>query len=775
MSYYQLPVTLSAELDEFEKDLQASRQGQIDPVVFKAIRVSHGVYEERLGKSYMVRVRCAAGGLTPVQLVTVSELSQSYGAGKLHFTTRQEVQIHGIKHVDIIAVLHALKEIGLSSRGGGGNTIRNILTPDDSGVSPAEAFDVDPYAVALTSRMIAEEDSWNLPRKIKIAFSNSQEDKGLTQTTCLGFVATHNGDKKGFAVYCGGGLGAKPMIGEKLLDFVPAEKVYQVTRAIKSMYDKYGSRRNRHINRLKFLWKKLGRKEFSRLFLKEYDHIKDNKSMDLVIQPLAQQPNIIDISPESAEHSYFPQWQKRYVSEQKQLGLYTVLIPLRLGDFSSKDGMELGKFLEKIGDNSFRCSREQNVRLRNIPGEYLGNVFNLLRSLETISDGVTMTGKIISCNGTQACKAGICQSGGLSEALRKELSNSELDLDLCPEFRINISGCPNGCGMHAVGDLGFAGRVGRKDKHPYPVYRVFAGANLGKAGKTVYGRVLAELPAKNIPQFTKELLGSYLGVKEKFHNFSEYLEQEGQEGVQRLVEVHSHIPGFEESPTHYFDFGSEEKYSLEHMGKEECSASMFDLIDVDRRHIRENKKQLNGLRDEKEKGEILFNLFFYTCRMLLVTRGVQVKEDKQVFTNFNDYFIQTSLISKRFEKLITFGEFGLKSDLLKLENMVFDLADEVVKLYERMDDSLKFREEDSYTVESNEDIVFKDLRGVVCPMNFVNTKVALAHMEAGDKLSVYLDDGKPIENVPASVQLEGHVILESKRVDNYWEVLIEKH
>ncbi len=217
MKYYQLPSTLEAEINEFENDLLDSQNELIDPVAFKAIRVSHGVYEERLGKSHMVRVRCAAGGLTPSQLKTLSLLSNNYGGGKLHFTTRQEVQIHNIDAHNILNVLRSLKQAGLSSRGGGGNTIRNILSPDDSGISTTETFDVDPYCIALTTRMIEEADSWTLPRKIKIAFSNSSEDKALVQTTCFGFVATKRDGEHGFSVYCGGGMGAKPMIGQELL------------------------------------------------------------------------------------------------------------------------------------------------------------------------------------------------------------------------------------------------------------------------------------------------------------------------------------------------------------------------------------------------------------------------------------------------------------------------------------------------------------------------------------------------------------------------------
>ena len=70
--------------------------------------------------------------------------------------------------------------------------------------------------------------------------------------------------------------------------------------------------------------------------------------------------------------------------------------------------------------------------------------------------------------------------------------------------------------------------------------------------------------------------------------------------------------------------------------------------------------------------------------------------------------------------------------------------------------------------------VKKDFRGVMCPMNFVKTKIALTPMQSGQILEILLDDGAPIENVPGSVKNEGHTILFTEKVENYWKVLIKK-
>ena len=135
LTFYTAADTLIAEQDQFEKDIEEFKKGNINPVKFKAIRVAHGVYEQRQADTYMIRIRCAASAITPRQLRKVAELGAQYGSGEVHFTTRQEVQVHDVLIDGIMPVIRGLNEVKLSSRGGGGNTIRNILTSPLSGIS----------------------------------------------------------------------------------------------------------------------------------------------------------------------------------------------------------------------------------------------------------------------------------------------------------------------------------------------------------------------------------------------------------------------------------------------------------------------------------------------------------------------------------------------------------------------------------------------------------------------------------------------------------------
>lgn len=773
--FYQLPNTLTAEEDQFEIDLRDYASGRIDPTRFKAIRVAHGVYEQRQEHTYMIRIRCAAGGITPKQLRHVAKLGELYGSGEVHFTTRQEVQVHNVLVQDVIKVIRGLREVNLSSKGGGGNTIRNILTPATSGVNPEDVFDVDPYAIALTTRLIHESDSWNLPRKFKINFSTGPKDTSYTQATCLGFVAKIKDGQKGFSVYCAGGMGAKPMVGHLLLDFVPDQKIYQVSKALKVMFDKKGNRRSKYSSRIKFLWKKLDQEQFMKYFLEEYHAIKDDDSLDLKIEPVINADacqNLTALSEPSDEA--YSLWKKRYVRSQTQSGLSTIKLPLLLGDLLSDDAYVLCDLLDHFGDNCIRCDRDQNIQLRNIADQYLPNLYQCIKSLkQSLADRSAFVGNMINCTGAQTCKLGICLPRGLSKAIHDRFAQGNLNLDALGEFHLNMSGCPNTCGMHHIADLGFFGKISRKDGELYPAYYVLAGAKRGE-GITEYAKKEGELSAHYIPDFVYAFLKEYLDRKADFKDYHDYLDQEGRAYIHELCDSYKDVPTYEQDPTFYTDHGATRRLSLDEMGTAECSAGMFDMIAVDRKAIETAIKELETCT---YTAPLLFKIVFHSSRMLLVTRGLDAKSEDQCFSFFEKHFITAGLIEEKFRSVVKLAQEKNDQGLIDAQTQVIQLSLAVRELYKKMDDSLRFNVDvkQTDTQKVNEEVVKKDYRGVGCPMNFVKAKLVLETMPGGSLLELLLDDGAPIENVPNSLILEGHEIVEKKHDDaGHWIVLVKK-
>ena len=208
-----------------------------------------------------------------------------------------------------------------------------------------------------------------------------------------------------------------------------------------------------------------------------------------------------------------------------------------------------------------------------------------------------------------------------------------------------------------------------------------------------------------------------------------------------------------------------------------------------------------------DEEKLLRDIVFSASRMLLVTRGADPRTDDEVYANFEELFIDAGIVSADFKAVVEKARHG---ESLQADRQQVDaLAEKVNELYASMDDSLQFKaaskqeqsqarlssaereqarpkvkavapveqkKEEQPTAKSTSGSadVQKDFRGVACPMNFVKTKIELSTMQSGQLLEILLDDGQPIQNVPGSVRQEGHDVLSTEKVDNYWKVLIRK-
>ncbi|MDE7448522.1 MAG: sulfite reductase subunit beta (hemoprotein), partial [Helicobacter sp.] len=218
MSSYAIPQSVYTDLEGFRKGHSDFAQGKLDALTFKTIRVPFGIYEQREPDTYMLRLKSAACSISPKQLRGLAKLAGEYANPLLHITTRGGVQLHYAKYDDLVTLTEKIMALGLSGRGSGGNTVRNIVADPLAGIAPDEPFDVTPYANALTTKMLVLKDSYNLPRKFKIAFSSSSADRAVATITDVGFIATIKDGKRGFVVYLAGGMGAKMRLGYRFLD-----------------------------------------------------------------------------------------------------------------------------------------------------------------------------------------------------------------------------------------------------------------------------------------------------------------------------------------------------------------------------------------------------------------------------------------------------------------------------------------------------------------------------------------------------------------------------
>mgnify|MGYP001580707868 CR=1 FL=1 len=175
----RLPDELGQDIEQHAHDVDRFLKGELSASILKSRRVPRGIYEQRRNGTFMVRVRVPGGALGAAQARALAAVASRYGSGTLHATTRQDIQIHDVTIEQTPAVMRELFQAGLTSKGGGGNTVRNVTACPYAGICPAERFDVTPCAVAVTEHLIGLPGSYNLPRKYKIAFSGCGADCAL--------------------------------------------------------------------------------------------------------------------------------------------------------------------------------------------------------------------------------------------------------------------------------------------------------------------------------------------------------------------------------------------------------------------------------------------------------------------------------------------------------------------------------------------------------------------------------------------------------------------
>ncbi|MCD7973614.1 MAG: sulfurtransferase TusA family protein [Candidatus Azobacteroides sp.] len=792
---YKLPDTLEEDITRFGTLANDYRNKNIETVQFKAYRVPMGVYEQRQDEVYMSRIRTTGGVIYPKQFSALIDIAGRHHSDLLHITTRQEIQIQNLKLEEVEPVLHEIKAIGLSTKGGGGNTIRNIMVTEDSGISSNEVFDTTPYAMALTSKLIAEADSYLLPRKMKIAFSSDSKHPDYAAINDLGFVATIRNGEKGFKVYVGGGGGSKPTIGWVLFDFVPVDELFIIAEALKKFFSDHGNRKNRHKARLRFIFYKLGEEETLRLIKEYYQQAKETISPFIPESEEDERPPFSYTTPViNSPDEQYEVWKKRYVIPQKQSGYNSILVPFLHGNIRLNDTnrvkrlQQLLLFIDRFGKHTLRFTPGQNILLRNIPTVALPEVYGLLQEIIPDITAPILVNNIVSCTGADTCRLGIGLSKGLATAIRKRLQNNQLNLDKLASLRIRISGCPNSCGQQLQADLGFSGKILRNNRI-YPGYQVYMGAGRGSSPK--FAETIGNINARDIPEFVHRLLESYLNTGTLYPDFTSYAEAEGKETAKKLIEEYKNIPSFDEDKNYYFDWGAENIFSVISRGAAECSAGLFDMIEVDLNAINSSKAELEKGADNTRSNTLLYDMLYSSSRMLLVTRGAEPKTTADIFNLFIRNFIDYGFINERFRKIISLARDHKRTDFNFYRKEIYDLADAVAELYKNMDDSLQFKnikEKKEAAGKEKKDIAtfpdkqqevnkrkFKDLRGVACPMNFVQTKIQLAGMQSGEELEIRLDDGAPINNVPGSVRGEGHEILEQiQQKEGDWKVIIKK-
>lgn len=772
---FKLPDKVIEGIKDYKSSLGEFLAGKINYNRFTAIRVPWGIYSHRGREVYMSRIRIPAGIISPDQLKAIAHIATTYGNGISHITTRQDIQVHGIKIEDTIKVIEYLKDYGLSPRGGGGNTVRNITACTRSGICKDEIFNVRNYAVGLSEYLLNLDDSYNLPRKFKIAFSGCVKDCAGCLVNDIGLLAKENGQEKGFQVFSGGGMGKESRLGRLLEEFMPERELGYCVSALKNLFYKNGDRRNKHHNRLRFLIEDIGFDKFKKLYEDELKAIKESEYINL---------RKIELNyPEFSEEPYpdvkdeeFQGFLKYNIKAQKQNGLASIELRIPRGDILPDKLQALAGLEKEFKGIEFRTSQRQNILLCNIRKSEVHRAF--LKVKEFLDDFLypkTLL-DIVCCKGALTCNLGLCNSPGLTEEIERALKGHFTGSPVFKKLNIKINGCQNSCGQHPIGLIGLHGVVRKVSARPVPFYKLLLGGRRALLETRLAQETGILIPARNVPLFLKDFIERMNKDIDKRTDFYEYIGGKGLNLAKGISVKYSYVPSYEENRDFYIDWGKTEDFSLDGLGPGECGAGVLDMIDAD---LADSNIVLDQAKENNYSIRQIKQALFFSARALLIVKGSDPRNEEKACLDFVEKFVKEGIAPEKFLNLPEFLA-SLKEGLTEKERedkflYVKEFTGTVRALYNGMDPGFNFtKQKPVETNEQAEKVSSLDLKGVRCPMNYVKAKIYLENIKIGEIIELCLDEGEPIQNVPVSLRNDGQEILDIKKVDGFYKVKVKK-
>ena len=253
---------IEREFDDFDNEAEEFLAGKIAEDEFIGFRLKQGVYGQRQPDVQMVRVKLPFGGVTPEQMEAFASVVEKWAPlNKGHITTRQNIQIHHVPLRDMESLIREISAVGLSSREGCGNTVRNVTGDPWAGVAADEIFDPTPYAGAYVRYFVRHPTTQLMPRKIKTSFTGSDEDRAISRHPRHRLLSRERDGVKGFEIRVGGGTSIMARVAPTLYEFVEADNgdYLKVAEAALRIFDRQEWLRvNRARARIKVLVDKIG-------------------------------------------------------------------------------------------------------------------------------------------------------------------------------------------------------------------------------------------------------------------------------------------------------------------------------------------------------------------------------------------------------------------------------------------------------------------------------------------------------------------------------------
>jgi len=451
---------------------------------------------------FMLRLRIPNGAMDSEKMNVLAGIVQRYGDdGSADITTRQNIQLRGVRLEDIPDIFSKLKAVGLTSIQSGMDNVRNLTGSPVAGIDADELLDTRELLQSVQDMVTNFGEGnpafTNLPRKFNIAIEGGRDNSIHAEINDIAFIPAYREGQLGFNVLVGGYLSAQRCAEAVPLDvWVPADStVVDLCRAVLTVYTENalaeGLRESRQRARLMWLIDKWG-----------IDRLRSavEAEMGQALQTAAPTDELT-------------QDKKDYlgIHPQKQAGYHYAGLHVPVGRLSAETMFELARLAEVYGNGEIRLTVEQNVIIPFIPTERL-EIFKTEPLLQQFPlEPSPLVRSLVSCTGKQYCNFALVETKARGLEIAQQLDQ---ELNIPDRVRIHWTGCPNSCGQVQVADIGLMGTKVRKDGATVEGVDLYMGGKVGKDAQL--GNLTQKgIACEDLPGVLRQLLVEQFGATPK--------------------------------------------------------------------------------------------------------------------------------------------------------------------------------------------------------------------------------------------------------------------
>jgi ferredoxin-nitrite reductase len=470
--------------------------------------------------SYMCRLRIPNGIVTHWQMAGLAELSERYAGGYADVTTRANLQMREIAPKHAVAMIEAIQDLGLCSRGSGADNIRNVTGTPTAGIDPQELIDTRPYAREWHFHILNERALYGLPRKFNVGFDGGGVIPVLEDTNDIGFQAVEV--KNGFGVEAGvwfrlalGGITGHKDFARDTGVIVKPEDATQVADAIVRVFIAHGNRTDRTKARLKYLLDAWGLEKY----IAEVETLFGRALTRVPAEALAPRPAF-----DRAAHIG--------VRKQKQDGLNWIGVVLKAARMTPDQMRGLAAIARELGDGDLRLTVWQNLLISGVPDGRVAEAEAAIAALGLSTKAASVRAGLVACTGNAGCRFAASDTKRHAEAIAA-WCESRVALD--GPVNIHLTGCHHSCAQHYIGDIGLiAAKVPvNDDGDTVEGYHVVVGGGFGPdaaIGRDLYRDVKAE----DAPRTVEAMLKAYLANRAGDETFLAFSRRHGIDALKAM-------------------------------------------------------------------------------------------------------------------------------------------------------------------------------------------------------------------------------------------------